>query len=71
MFKLDVPEGLESLVPISLFVWKKLGKNERGTLNSPAPPRQARVNAFCSALFYIFFYYFFQFFNFVEEVVIT
>ena len=30
MCKIDVPEGTESLVPISLFVWKILRKNERG-----------------------------------------
>ena len=26
------------MVPISLFVWKILRKNERGALNSPPPP---------------------------------
>ena len=30
IYKIDVPEGTESLVPISLFVWKILRKNERG-----------------------------------------
>ena len=47
MYKIDVPEGTESLVPISLFVWKILRKNERGALNSPPPvSRGLRCMAF-------------------------
>ena len=38
MCKIDVPEGTESLVPLSLFVWKIFRKNEREALNSPPPP---------------------------------
>ena len=41
MCKIDAPESTESLVPISLFVWKISRKNERGALNSP--PSQSRV----------------------------
>ena len=35
MCKIDEPEGTESLVPISLFVWKILRKNDRGGYIAP------------------------------------
>ena len=42
MCTIDVPEGTESLGPISLFVWKILRRNERGALN--IPPSQSRAS---------------------------
>ena len=44
MCKTDVPEGIEGLMPISLFVWKILRKNERRALNTP-PPSQSRARS--------------------------